>query len=96
MIRFRGLRQLSLILICRSRMAQMIWLKKKLKGLFNKNSKKGSTETSVEFRQMRCPYSNLICIQFPLKTEEEKRDPKAVCDRCEIGRKGKGNVKQYP
>lgn len=73
----------------------MIWLKKKLKDLF-KNPKKRNSETPVEFREMRCPYLNLTCIQFPLKTEEEKRDPKVVCDRCEIGRKGKENVKRCP
>lgn len=62
----------------------MIRLKGKIKELFRKVLKKDNNETAVEFRQMRCPYSNFICLQFPLRTEEEKRDPKIVCDRCKV------------
>lgn len=62
----------------------MIWLKKKLNGLFNKKPKKRNPETSVEFRQMTCPYHNFICLQFPLRTDEEKRNPEVVCNRCKI------------
>lgn len=62
----------------------MVKLKKIINEFFCKILKKGDKEPTVEFREMRCPYSNFTCLQFPLRTEEEKRDPKVVCDRCKI------------
>lgn len=64
-------------------------LKKKINELFHKILKKGNEETAVEFREMRCPYHNFTCLQLPLRTEEEKRNPKVICDRCKIKKERK-------